>query len=69
MTYTETSSHNKQQNTVKIKFDTRHDQIEGFYTLMTSGSSGYVSSNKQYFANEQQIKMLQEKGIKFTKLE
>jgi len=56
----------EEDKTVKIHFTNKKDEVEGFYTIMTSGMPGTVSSTNEYFVTPRQIKMLKDKRIEFV---
>jgi len=68
MTYIAGSSSEK-ENTVKIRFTDKQNEVEGFYTIMTSGMPGIVSNNNEYFVTPKQISILKNKNIEFETID
>ena len=52
-------------NPVRIHFNTKKDQIDGFYTLMTSGKPVHGLDNGQYIVSHSQCELLDSRNIKY----
>jgi hypothetical protein len=70
------TSHNTQEeheldklNTVKIQFTNEKEDERGLFTLMVSGMPARALPNNSYIVNNVQIKMLDEKGIEYHKID
>ncbi len=50
---------------VRIHFNTKKDQIDGFYTKMTSGKPVHGLDNGQYIVSHSQCELLDSRNIKY----
>jgi hypothetical protein len=55
--------------TVKIQFTNEKEDERGLFTLMVSGMPSRALPNNSYIVNNIQIKMLDEKGITYRKID
>lgn len=55
--------------TVKIQFTNEKEDERGLFTLMVSGMTARALPNNSYIVNNVQIKMLDEKGIAYHKID
>jgi hypothetical protein len=54
---------------VRIHFRTEEDDEKGLFTLMVSGMPVHTLTDNNYIVNRMQIKMLDEKGIEYDKID
>jgi hypothetical protein len=54
---------------VKIQFTNEKEDERGLFTLMVSGMPARALPNNSYIVNNIQIKMLDEKGIAYYKID
>jgi len=54
---------------VRIHFRTEEDDEKGLFTLMVSGMPVHALRDNNYVVNRMQIKMLDEKGIEYDKID
>jgi hypothetical protein len=55
--------------TVKIQFTNEKEDERGLFTLMVSGMPSRALPNNSYVVNNIQIKMLDEKGIAYHRID
>jgi hypothetical protein len=54
---------------VKIQFKSQEQDEKGLFTLMVSGMPVHTLPNNSYIVNKIHIKMLDEKGIEYNKVD
>jgi hypothetical protein len=62
---TDSSDYLESLKPVRIHFKTKKDQVDGFYTLMTSGKPVHGLDNGQYIVSHSQCELLDSRNIKY----
>jgi hypothetical protein len=62
---TDSSDYLQSLKPIRIHFETKKDQIDGFYALMTSGKPVHGLDNGQYIISHSQCELLDSRNIKY----